>query len=121
MSYLARFLNSGGFLQEPTDQTDETPLMSRDVSVSSVPPTTNTQRSPITVALWPPRPPELSGWPVERRERWGRLANDLEAQGTPFPDSEVEAFRRVKADMQQHGTIRLARPKPDGKQLPPQG
>ena len=48
---------------------------------------------------WPPRPPELAGWPVEWRARWGRLANELEDAGTPFPESERQAFRRVKAEM----------------------
>jgi site-specific DNA-methyltransferase (adenine-specific) len=49
---------------------------------------------------WPPRPAELADWPLAWRERWGRLANDLEARGAPFPDSESEAFRCVKAEME---------------------
>ncbi len=48
-------------------------------------------------APWPPRPAELADWPVERREEWGRLANQLEDEGTPFPESERRAFDQVKA------------------------
>jgi hypothetical protein len=46
---------------------------------------------------WPPRPTELAGWPIPWRERWGRLANDLQDQGIPWPDHEREAFDQVKA------------------------
>jgi hypothetical protein len=48
---------------------------------------------------WPPRPAELATWPVEWRERWGRLANELEVAGTPFPESERRAFVQVKAEI----------------------
>jgi hypothetical protein len=48
---------------------------------------------------WPPRPAELAFWPASWRERWGRLANELELNGTPFPRSEAEAFRRTRAEM----------------------
>jgi hypothetical protein len=47
---------------------------------------------------WPPRPAELAGWPIEWRERWGRLANQLEEEGVPFPESERAAFGVVKAE-----------------------
>jgi hypothetical protein len=47
----------------------------------------------------PPRPAELADWPISWRERWGRLANDLEARGTPFPESEAQAFRHVKIEI----------------------
>jgi hypothetical protein len=55
-------------------------------------------KAPAVLMPWPPRPAELANWPLAWRERWGRLANDLEAQGTPFPQSEAEAFRQVKGD-----------------------
>jgi hypothetical protein len=48
---------------------------------------------------WPPRPEELADWPIPWREKWGRLANDLEDQGLKFPECEREAFRLVKAEM----------------------
>jgi hypothetical protein len=48
---------------------------------------------------WPPRPAELARWPVEWRERWGRLANQLEDQGVPWPDHERRAFDQIKAEM----------------------
>jgi hypothetical protein len=46
---------------------------------------------------WPPRPPELADWPTRWREQWGRLANQLEEEGVPFPESERTAFSQVKA------------------------
>jgi hypothetical protein len=42
---------------------------------------------------------ELGAWPIERRERWGWLANGLEDEGVPFPESERRAFNMVKAEM----------------------
>jgi hypothetical protein len=66
--------------------------------------------SPEPQPPWPPRPAELARWPVERREQWGRLANQLEDEGVQFPESERRAFHQVKAEM---GAIRqrLARRK----------
>src|SRR4051794_16363278 len=51
-------------------------------------------------APWPPRPTELAGWPIPWRERWGRLANELQDQGVPWPDHERIAFDRLKAERQ---------------------
>jgi hypothetical protein len=34
----------------------------------------------------------LPTWPIERRERWGRRANELAAEGVPWPDDEASAF-----------------------------
>jgi hypothetical protein len=48
---------------------------------------------------WPPRPDELADWPIPWRERWGRLANALEARGMPWPQCEAEAFEQVKVEM----------------------
>jgi hypothetical protein len=42
---------------------------------------------------------ELAWWPIPWRKRWGELANELEDQGLEFPESEHEAFRRIKAQM----------------------
>ena len=42
----------------------------------------------------------LAVWPVEWREKWGRLANALEDEGQVFPRSEFEAFNRVKKEME---------------------
>jgi hypothetical protein len=52
---------------------------------------------------WPPRPVELASWPVEWRERWGRLANQLEDWGMRFPECEREAYIRIKAERERHG------------------
>lgn len=49
--------------------------------------------------LWPPRAAELAGWPAEWRERWGRRANALEAEGVAFPDSERRAFEEIEAEL----------------------
>jgi hypothetical protein len=48
---------------------------------------------------WPPRPAELSGWSIDRRQRWGELANRLEDEGVMFPESERQAFMQVKAEV----------------------
>jgi hypothetical protein len=48
---------------------------------------------------WPPRPAELAGWPVAWRQRWGRLANELQDRGIPWPDHERIAFDRIKDEM----------------------
>jgi hypothetical protein len=47
----------------------------------------------------PPRPAELAAWPLPWRQRWGELANALQDAGTPFPESEQQAFRQIKAEM----------------------
>ena len=38
----------------------------------------------------------VAGWPLARREAFGKLANQIEEQGTPFPESEAEAFRQLE-------------------------
>jgi hypothetical protein len=48
---------------------------------------------------WPPRPTDLRTWPVERRQRWGELANMLEDAGIPWPEHERQAFERTKSEM----------------------
>src|SRR5208337_2578562 len=41
------------------------------------------------------RPTDLADWPLDRRERWGELANYLESQGVPFPQSEITAYEQL--------------------------
>jgi hypothetical protein len=53
-------------------------------------------------APWPPRPAELAEWPVEWRAKWGRLANELQDQGIPWPEHERQAFYRAKAEMEAY-------------------
>jgi hypothetical protein len=55
---------------------------------------------PRPVDQWLPRPRELATWPVEHRQKWGVLANDLEDQGTPFPESERRAYHQVKTEIE---------------------
>ena len=59
---------------------------------------------------------ELARWPIPWRQRWGELANELEDQDLRFPESEREAFRRIKAQMGEYetlsGTNRHEEPRP---------
>ncbi len=41
------------------------------------------------------RPPSLATWPLWRRELWGQRANDFEAAGVPWPESEKRAFEEI--------------------------
>lgn len=41
---------------------------------------------------WPPRPKILADWPIARRERWGRQANQLEDLGLGWREAEKLAF-----------------------------
>jgi site-specific DNA-methyltransferase (adenine-specific) len=75
-------------------------VVAADGTVEPRTPSPSGTEAPAASMPWPPRPAELADWPLAWRERWGRLANDLEARGAPFPDSEAEAFRRVKAEME---------------------
>jgi hypothetical protein len=78
----------------PTDPAPGNVSPSGDVERETQPPS-ETEAAAVSMD-WPPRPDELRSWPVGWRERWGMLANDLEARGIPWPQSEAEAFRRVK-------------------------
>ena len=51
----------------------------------------------------------LATWPDDRRERWGRLAAVLEAEGMGWRDAERVAFERVSAE----------RPEPAKVAVPP--
>jgi hypothetical protein len=65
-----------------------------------IPSVVNPDGSPLTPNLVPSVwRDQLAGWPIEWRERWGRLANALEEQGVLFPESERRAFDRVKAEL----------------------
>lgn len=59
---------------------------------------------------WPPRPAELADWPVEWRQRWGRLANEMQDQGIPWPEHERAAFERIKAERDTATGARPAEP-----------
>jgi len=41
----------------------------------------------------------VARWPIPRRERWGRPANDLAEAGLAWPEDEAEAFRIVSAEI----------------------
>jgi hypothetical protein len=47
---------------------------------------------------WTPRPAELATWPIERRQRWGELANRLDDQGIPWPEHERQAYEQINAE-----------------------
>jgi hypothetical protein len=86
------FSNTPGY---PPTKTTKT------VSVVSV--GTTVGESKNIKAPWPPRPSKLARWPIERRQRWGELANQLEDEGVPFPESERRAFDEVKAQLGRWG------------------
>jgi hypothetical protein len=48
-------------------------------------------------SAWPPRSPELAGWPVARRERWGRRAARLQDRGLGPWEAERLAFEEVRS------------------------
>src|SRR5262249_26434230 len=50
------------------------------------------------VGPWPPRPPEPANRPLARRERWARLADELQASGLPWHEAERRAFKQVSAE-----------------------
>jgi hypothetical protein len=73
-------------------EASKSPLNASVVNIDGVPLTSN-----LAPSVWRD---QLAGWPVEWRERWGRLANALEDEGGSFPRSEFEAFNRIKAEME---------------------
>jgi hypothetical protein len=79
-------------------------------------PSPSETEAPAIRPLWPPRPPELAGWPIAWRERWGRLANSLQDQGVLWPDYERLAFERTKAEVEA-GTVEPLSP-PEASSLP---
>jgi hypothetical protein len=103
--FLARFKDKPPAV---TDKTDETPArqsgrtygeaLTEPTKPGSVSFVSDSHKESVDFSTpWPPRPAELANWPVDRRQRWGELANRLEADGVPFPESERRAFREVKA------------------------
>jgi hypothetical protein len=56
------------------------------------------QSPALAVVSWPPRPVELSRWPIAWRERWGHRSNQLQDEGVPWPDHERQAFDEVQAE-----------------------
>jgi len=45
----------------------------------------------------------ISRWPIDGRERWGRLANELADRGFAWPDDEIEAYRQI---LEESGGLR---------------
>jgi hypothetical protein len=52
----------------------------------------------ISTPPWPPRPKELAEWPIEKRQKWGELANRLEDEDVPWPAHEQIAFSVIAAE-----------------------
>lgn len=42
------------------------------------------------------RPPDLATWPLWKRQRWGELANKLEAAGLTWQDAERKAYEQTR-------------------------
>jgi TubC N-terminal docking domain len=57
----------------------------------------------VEPTAWPPRDPRLAGWPLDKRERWGRRANTLEDEGQDWRDAERQAFAEVLAERVEAG------------------
>jgi hypothetical protein len=91
-----------GWVSEETPEMETLAKHAKEASKSPVNASVvNIDGSPLTSKLaWPPRPVELAHWPIEWRERWGRLANALEDNGIAFPDSEPQAFAAIKQEME---------------------
>ena len=55
---------------------------------------------------------QLARWPIPWRERWGKLANELEDRGLASSKSGHAAFRQIRTEMaqyeQDHGPIEMA-------------
>lgn len=58
------------------------------------------------------RPAELARWSPAWREHWGKKANDLEAAGVPWPESERRAFAEVVAERAERARTPVVRPEP---------
>jgi ribosomal protein L13E len=51
--------------------------------------------SPRPVSHPPAYRSVVAGWPEDRRERWGRRANELEEAGLSWRDAETQAFVEI--------------------------
>jgi len=51
----------------------------------------------LTAPPWPPRPPELSTWPIPVRQAWADRTAELEAAGLDWREAERTAFAEVRA------------------------
>jgi hypothetical protein len=114
MSYIDRFLAK--FSDVSPRSTDTTyksraqetrqsngQALTRPTTASPVSPVSRSGDEPSKlVPPWPPRPAQLVTWPVPLRQRWGELANALENQGVPFPDSERRAFAQVRSEEEEN-------------------
>jgi hypothetical protein len=121
MSYLNKFLETGGFLTRATDKTDKTPRMNGVSSVLSVASGIHTEKSapsadptgppvgepvrPAGPSGWGPLPPDrgwrqtVESWPVEWRAVWCRLAKSHQAAGTSWDVAEWIAYNETARDL----------------------
>jgi hypothetical protein len=116
MKYLAEFLQKTGHTYqevptkptEPREEEGQKPgHIYPDVPTGPTKPGSvgsvggSPQVCPDFAPPWPPRPQELAAWPVAWREKWSRLANRLEDEGVPFPESERRAFHEIRASLRR--------------------
>lgn len=85
-----------GWLSLPTTPAEEAPVAAPEPAAADDTPDPAAVEVPRS---WPPRAPELTWWPIERRQRWGERANELEASGLPWQAAERQAFDEIKAAM----------------------
>ncbi len=54
------------------------------------------------VAPWPPRPTELSQWPVPWRQRWADRAENYQCAGLDWKEAEQKAWNETLAEHIEH-------------------
>jgi hypothetical protein len=101
-SYIQQYLE---FLEEfsrdvPTKPTKPSPASSDVGCVGFV--GCHPEQSQQNCDSWPPRSQELATWPIQWRERWGRLAGRLEDKGHAWQDAERISFEHVARKLAKH-------------------
>ncbi|WP_406699149.1 hypothetical protein V5E97_09745 [Singulisphaera sp. Ch08] len=80
-----------GLLKSEAKSPAERPTSSLDATNSESP------QQNVPFHSWPPRPKQLASWPLKKRERWGRRANQLEDEGLGWRTAEHKAYLEVAA------------------------
>ncbi|MGO9601557.1 MAG: hypothetical protein ACLP7Q_26555 [Isosphaeraceae bacterium] len=60
---------------------------------------------PTPSPLFYQRPEEIDRWPISDRQRWGELANQLEAEGLKWQEAEPRAYEVVRSEREDTGEI----------------
>jgi hypothetical protein len=84
---------------EPGPLTPEPPAV---VSVEAVEPMEAAGRTGASMVLHH-RPDSLARWPIPDRQRWGELANQLEAEGVSWQEAERRAYETIRGEREADG------------------